>query len=392
MEFALDGLRMVDFTRSQAGPVCTALLSDMGMEVIKVESAKQHDFMRMLPPHPPGDDGLNSPYFGVFNRGKRGITLDVSQPTGLDLVKRLIKISDVLMDNFAPGVMDKLGLGYSEIKKIKPGIIVAALSGYGATGPLRNYVAFAKPIQGLMGLCDQTGYSGGVPTEPTPALADNVGGTYTAFAIMAALYHRKKTGEGQFIDASMTEAMLCSFPEHVLEYAVNKRLRSRMGNRDDVMSPHDTYRCLGEDEWVAIAISSDEEWTALCDIVGSPGLHRWGSEAEINKAIENWSLRHTKYEAMEILQKSGIAAFAVLTTKDMLSDPHLLARDYFVEIDDPRLGKWPVCGPSWRMSNTPGGILRHPPSEGEDNQYVFHELLGLPVDEIDRLIREKVIF
>ena len=391
MQFALDNLRMVDFTRAQAGPLCTALLADMGMEVIKVESAKRHDFQRSLPPHPPGDDGYNSPYFAVWHRGKKSCTLDVSQPEGLELVKRLIKVSDVVIDNFAPGVMDKLGLGYAELVKVKPDIVVAALSGFGATGPYKSYVAFAKPIQAFMGLLDRTGYIGGPPMEPAAALGDNVGGTYTALAILAALYHRDQTGEGQFIDASMTEGMICSTPEGVLEYAMNQTLRPRLGNRDSVMVPHNTYRCQGEDEWVAIAVSSDDEWDALRQVIGKPELDRWGDEDGLDSTIEEWTINRTKYEAMEILQQAGVAAAAVLNTKDMLNDPHLKERNFFVEVDHPQTGKWPLCGPSWRMSGTPGGIRGPAPSEGTDNEYVFKKILGLSDDDIAELVRERVI-
>jgi crotonobetainyl-CoA:carnitine CoA-transferase CaiB-like acyl-CoA transferase len=394
MKFALDGLRMVDFTRAQAGPVCTVLLADMGMEVIKVESAKRHDFMRVFPPYVTDDKGLNSGgMFAVYNRGKKSITLDISQPKGLELVKRLIGVSDVVVDNFSPGVMERLGLSYSAIREVKPDIVQASISGFGATGPYRHYVAFAKPIDGFSGLAELTGYIDGPPAIPGPALGDNIEGTYAAFAILAALYHRAKTGEGQFIDLSMAESVICSLPEAVMDYSMNKALRSRMGNRDDIMVPHNVYRCKGEDEWVAIAVSTDEEWDAFSKVIGKPNLSRWENEDELDGLIEEWTINHTKYEAVEILQRARVAAGPVLNSRDLLSDPHLKARDVFaVESDYPAApGKW-LAGPSWKMSDTPGGIWRRAPSEGQDNEYVYGELLGLSKEEIAYMVAEKVIY
>lgn len=392
MTFALEGLRMVDFTRFQVGTMCTVLLADMGMEVIKVESARRHDGQRMLPPHPPGDEGLDSPYYGAFSRNKKSITLNVSQPKGLELVKKLIGISDLVVDNFVPGVMEKLGLSYPEIRKVKPDMVVASLCGFGATGPYKNYVAFDNPIQAFAGLQSVTGYADGPPSKPSAAVADQFTGTYGAFAILAALYHRARTGEGQFIDVSMVESMACNLPEPIMEYTMNKTLRHRRGNRDDVMVPHNVYRCRGEDEWVAIAVSDDEEWEALRGVIGKPDLDRFENEDELDRVIEEWTVNHTKDEAMHVLQKTGVAATSVLNAREFLDDPHLRERNFVVEVDHPKIGKVPYSGPTWKMSDTPGGIWRHAPSEGEHNEYVYGELLGLSQDEIVRLTADQIIY
>ncbi len=383
---------MVDLTRAQAGPVGTVLLADMGMEVIKVESARQHDFMRAMAPHPPGDEGLDSPFFGAFNRNKKSITLDLSRPEGTELVKKLIGVSDLVVDNFSVGVMDRLGLGYPEIRKVKPDIVMLSISGFGATGPYKNYVAFAKPIHAYAGLVDVTGYADGPPSDAVAALGDNVSGTYAAFAIVAALYHRARTGEGQFIDVSMVESLACNLPEAIIQYTMNKTPPRRMGNRDDVMAPHNTYRCKGNDEWVAIAVASDEEWDALREVIGKAGLDRFANEDELDRIIEEWSTKHTKYEAMQILQGAGVAAFPVMKGDDLLNDPHLMERGFLVEVDHPKMGNSAYCGPSWKMSDTPGDIRRHAPSEGEHNEYVYGELLGLSQDEIARLAADEVIY
>jgi len=392
MNSALEGFRIVDFTRAQAGPVCTALLANMGMEVIKVESARQHDFMREMPPHPEGDEGLDSTYYGAFNQNKKSITLDLSRPEGTELARKLISVSDLLVDNFAPGVMDRLGLSYPEVKSVRPDIVVVSLSGYGATGPNKGYVAFAKTIHAYAGLTGITGYADGHPADPMCPLADNITGTYAAFAIVSALYHRARTGEGQFINVSMAESLACNLAEPIIQYTMNGTLPRRRGNRDDVMVPHNTYRCQGIDEWVAVAVASDEEWGALCKVIGKPYLDRFRNEDELDKLIEEWTVARTKQEVMKVLQKAGIAAFPVMKGSDLVSDPHLVERGFFKEADHPKIGKSPCGGPSWKMSDTLGDVWRHAPSEGEHNDYVFSELLGLSRDEIARLVADKVIY
>ena len=392
MSAALEAFRMVDLTRAQAGPVCTVLLADMGMEVIKVESARQHDFMRAMAPHPSGDEGQDSPFFGAFNRNKKSITLNLSRPKGIELAKKLISVSDLVVDNFAVGVMDRLGLGYAEVRKVKPDIVMASISGFGATGPYKDYVAFAKPIHAYAGLASITGYADGPPSDAANALGDNVSGTYAAFAIVAALYHRARTGEGQFIDVSMVESLACNLAEPIIQYAMDGTAPHRTGNRDEVMAPQNTYRCKGYDEWVAIAVASDEEWDALRKVIGKPNLDRFENEDELDRLIEAWAVRHPKYEAAQILQGAGVAAFPVLKGDDLLNDAHLIERGFLVEVDHPKIGKAPYPGPSWKMSDTPGDIWQHAPSEGEHNEYVYGELLGLSQEEIARLVADEVIY
>lgn len=395
-DFTLNRYRVVDLTRAQAGPVCTLLLAHLGMEIIKVESAKRHDFMRIIPPYLPGERNLDSSgHYAVFNHGKKSIALDISQPEGLELIKRLIRISDVVVDNFASGVMDRLGLGYPAVRAVKPDLIMASLTGFGSTGPYREYVAFAKPVQAYAGLIELTGYQDGPPGEPAIAMGDNFMGTYGAFAILSALIHRSRTGEGQFIDLSMAESIICALPEAIMEYDMNKTLRKRMGNRDPLMTPHDVYRCKGENEWIAVAVSDDIQWEALCGVIPSLDKHlcRKKNQEEVDGRIASWTQNRTKSEAMKILQEAGVAAFPVMNARDLLEDQHIEERKYFLESDHPTApGKW-FGGTSWKMSDTPVGTeRRHAPSEGEDNAYVYGELLGLSGDEINILIDRKIIF
>ena len=393
---ALNQYRIVDLTRAQAGPVCTMLLAHLGMEVIKVESAKQHDFMRIIPPYLPGDRNLDSSgHFAVFNQGKKSILLDLSQPEGIRLIKELIRISDVVVDNFAPGVMEKLGLSYRLVKAVKPDIIMASLTGFGSTGPNKDYVAFAKPVQAYSGLIELTGYNDGPPAEPAVAMGDNFLGTYGAFAVLSALYHRSRTGEGQYIDVSMAESLICAMPDAVMAYTMNGTLGKRNGNRDPVMTIHDVYPCKGEDEWIAISISDDEEWKSLCKVIAKldKSLCPRKKQDEVDMIIKEWSLKHSKYQAMKILQDAGIAAAPVMNARDLLEDAHLQDRDYFLESDQPTApGQW-FGGTTWKMSDTPVGIHRwHAPSEGEDNAYVYGELIGLSEKEIKLFIDQKIIY
>lgn len=395
MQSALEGYRVVDFTRHQAGPVCTVLLADMGMEIIKVESGIRRDAQRMLPAQPPGyEQGDCGSSFAVYNRGKKSISLDVSRPKGLELVKELIRTSDVLVENFATGVMERLGLDYENIRGVKPDIIMASLSGFGESGPYKDYVAFAKPIQAYAGLIDITGNVDGPPGEPGAALGDNFLGTYAAFAILSALFHREQTGEGQFIDASMAESIICSLPEAVMEYTMNGSLTARNGNRDNMMAPHNVYQCQGgEDSWVAIAVAGDDEWKALLEVIEKPGLElsRFDNEDEVDIIIQEWTLKHTRQDVTERMQNAGVSAFSVMDTGDLLDDPHLKERNYFVDIDQPGVAEW-VFSPNWKMSGTPVGIQGPPPIEGQDNEYVYGSILGLDEDEITRLVKEKIIF
>jgi benzylsuccinate CoA-transferase BbsF subunit len=395
MPSALEGYRVVDFTRHQAGPVSTVLLADMGMEIIKVESGKRRDAQRMLPAQPPGYEPADcGTQFAVYNRGKKSISLDVSRPKGLELAKALIRISDAVVENFATGVMKRLGLDYESIRKVKPDIVMVSLSGFGETGPHKDYVAFAKPIQAYTGLIEITGNAGGPPGEPAAAIGDNILGTYAAFALLSALFHREQTGEGQYIDLSMAESIICNLPETVMAYTMNGSLGARNGNRDEIMAPHNVYRCGGgEDSWVAIAVAGEDEWKALLAVMEKPHLelNRFDDEDDVDSMIQEWTLKHTKHEVMERLQKAGVPAFPVMDTLDLLNDPHLKERQYLVDIDQPGVAEW-VFSSTWKMSDTPGRIQGPPPLEGQDNDYVYSELLGLDDDEIAGLVKEKIIF
>jgi benzylsuccinate CoA-transferase BbsF subunit len=398
----LDGVRIIDFTRYAAGPQITLLLSFMGAEVIKVESMVDVDhFRRQESAVVWGSQRASVDCFNSLNTNKMSVTINLKTPKGVELAKRLVAIGDVVVDNFRAGIMDKLGLGYSVLKEIKPDIIMLSASSHGATGPESTYIAYAVTMGALSGLSQVTGYEGGPPTIMRSS-ADLRPGTAAAFAILAALNYREETGEGQFIDFSAREALSCGIGELIMDYTMNGRVRTRSGNRDDIMAPHNCYRCKGENKWVSIAVSNDEEWQALCLAIGKPELitderfgdqfNRWKNQEELDKLIEEWTVDRTHYEVMEILQKEGVAAMPSFNNEEMFNNPHCKERGCFTPVDHPEEGKLYVVSPPWKLSDTPAEVTTAAPLLGEHNGYVFGELLGISRGEIRQMSNDKVLY
>lgn len=400
----LEGIRVVDFTVVWHGTHLSQWLGVMGAEVIKIETQRHPDVIRAMFPKGKERWGLNlSIEFAVLNYAKKSIALNMNEPKGMELAREIIKTSDVVTENFGGSIMERWGLGYSDLKKLKPDIIMYSGSGFGRTGPYKDLVAFAVTIEGFCGLSSVAGYSDSGPAMmASRAWNDLVAAQHGVFAILAALHHRSKTGEGQYIDLSMSEAMDCFLAEAVMDYTMNGRVAERTGNRGDNMAPHGCYRCRGEDKWVAIAVSNNEEWKAFCDAIGNPDwtkkeefrdeLSRLRNQDEMDRLIEEWTKNYTDYEAMEILQKAGVMAGASLDMQELMEDPHLNERDFFADMDHPEMGKMRLVGLPWRLSDTPKGNYQHAPLLGEHNDYVFGELLGMSKEEIRRLEEDKVIY
>lgn len=402
----LEDVRVIDFTTVWAGPHITQWLGVMGAEIIKIETSVRPDTQRTMgggSGRPPPKSLNESVGFATLNYSKKGVVLNMTQPRAVQLVRELVKISDIVAENFGGAVMDRWGLGYSELKKLKPDIIVYAGSGYGRTGPFKEAPAYAPVIDAFGGLTAINGYLGGEPsTIGTGGWTDLMQALHGAFAILSALHHRSETGEGQYIDLAMTEASANFLGELVMGYTMNEKVGELVGNQDEIMAPHGCYRCLGEDEWVSIAVSSDEEWKAFCNAIGNPDwtkreefrdeLSRWKNQGELDKLVQEWTKKHHHYEAMEMLQKAGLMAGACLNTAQLMCDPHLREREFFVDMVHPAMGKLRLPGLPWMLSNTPRGNYNHAPLLGEHNDYVFGELLGLPKEEIKRLEEEKVIY
>lgn len=399
---ALAGIRIADFTWVWAGPYAIMLLAYMGAEVIKIESSKRIDTARKgsITTGQAFAGWDSSSLFNNLNLNKLSVTLDLSQPKGVELARRIVSISDVVAQNMRPGVMDRLGLGYEALAQIKPDIIMLSSSAYGETGPYREYTGFAPHFSAYSSLAYMTGYPDGEPNMLTGA-TDIRSATTAAFTILAALNYRQRTGQGQHIDLSSTEALSVLIGDSLMEYTMNQRVPYRDGNRDAAMAPHNCYRCRGEDKWISIAVATDEEWEALCQVMGNPAwageecfadsFSRWQNQEQLDRLINEWTINYSHYELMERLQAAGVAAMPSFSAEELFSDPHLREREFITEVEHSVLGKQVVFSPPWKFSETPPRIERAGPLLGEHNDYVFGELLGMPREEIIRLIEEQII-
>ena len=386
----LSSIRVADFTTNLAGPYGTRFLAMLGAEVIRIEHGKRLDVLRRR----------SESDFNATNLGKMSITLDLKSAKGQELVRKLIEVSEVVVESFRPGVMVELGLGYDAIRTWKPDIVMVSLSGFGATGPEKNFASWASIFAAMSGASYMTGYPDSIPTEFRGSF-DTRAGQMVALAVMVGLLHRKRTGHGQHMDISAIESQICSLGEVVMDYTLNGRIPERMGNRDAVMAPHNCYRCRGEDCWVSIAVGHDEEWKDFCIAMGKPELldderfkdplSRWKNQERLDEIVTSWTRNHTDYEVMEILQKAKVAAMPVLSAPEIFRDPHLCHREFIREADHPQLGKRLLFGPPWHLSGDPSNVLGRGPSLGEHNDYVFCELLGLTPEALTRLKEEKVI-
>jgi benzylsuccinate CoA-transferase BbsF subunit len=407
LKLPLEGIRVLDFCQMWAGPHATEWLSVMGAEVIKVETSVRIDYMRTVgaPPGLAGTGPNVGSAFASLNWGKKSIAVNMTKPKAQELIKRLIKKCDVITENFGGGVLERWGLSYEEMKRLKPDIIYYAGSGYGRSGPYKERPAYAEIVDAFTGATFSNGYPGGEPNViGVSPWTDGAQAIHGAVAMLTALYHRMNTGEGQHIDAAMIEGHSNFLGEMVMGYILNGSEGVRTGNRDAVMAPHGCYPCKmtgDEDEWIALAVASQQEWEALCRLMGNPGwasqeefsdeLSRWENQEELDNHLAAWTRRFGADELAEMLQKAGIAATTSFSTKQLISDKHLEARGFFRKphhqiIGDRVLARLPV-----RFSNYAEGNYQTPPLLGEHNDYVFGELLGLSKEEIRQLAEEKVL-
>lgn len=397
----LDGIRVVDFCWAWAGPYGSLQLAHLGADVIRIESAKRLCPSRLIPPWPDNEPGVNrAGYFNQYNQGKRSLTLDLKAPEAIDIAKTLVSKSDIVMNNFASGVMEKLGVGYDILRRIKPDIIMVSLPGYGTSGPEKDFVSYGPPQVAQSGLSALTGYVGGPPMMAGFSYGDPNGGIHATFAVMTALLHREKTGQGQNIDLSQWEAAIMLLPEAFMDYSMNGTQPERMGNRDPHMAPHGVFRSKGDDRWVSLSVRDEAEWQRLCEVMGKPELSsdarfstlsaRKENEAALEEIVTAWTQERTADEATQALQNAGIPAYPTLDAIDMVNSPHVGARDYFVELEHPEVGTRRHMGIPWTMSRTPCEIRRPAPCLGQDTDAVLTDIVGLSQDEIAAL-REKDI-
>lgn len=397
----LQGIRIADFGRLVAVPFATQVLGWLGAEVILVES-RRHMTHRILPPFAEATAGVNrSGAFNLFNANKLSLTLNLHTREGIELAKRLTAMSDVVMENFATGTMEKLGLGYETVRRLKPDIIYLSLSAFGRTGPMKDYVGFHSVINLFSGLAAVTGYPGGHPRILGGVFPDLFSGCYCLLAVVEALYHRAKTGEGQYIELAMTEALTTLIPEAVADYTLNGREVERVGNRDRDKAPHNVYRCKGDQRWVALSVATEAQWQALCQAAEHPewatdprfseATRRQENQEALDALMETWTRKHESSQVMEMLQRAGVPAAAVLDAGELLRDPHLRERDFVAWVDHPEVGRRALNTLAWTMDGARPAEYRRAPLLGEHNEYVLRELLELSPEEIHRLKESGVL-
>ncbi len=397
MPKALDDIRIVDLTRVIAGPYATTLLGDMGAQIIKVELPGRGDDGRY---GYPAVDGVPV-VFLALNRNKKGITLDLRKPQGAELFRRLVRQADVVVENFAAGTMDKWGLGYAALSEINPRLVYAALSGFGQTGPYAQRTSYDIISQAMGGLMELTGFPDGPPTRGGGALGDFIGGVFTALAVLCALHYRGRAGKGQMVDVSNMDAIFSMLDNWPTVYGLTGQLPQRMGNRHPATAPYDCFHA--KDGWVVIGVGNSQLFRALVTGMGMPELGRdprfksptarLQRHDEVNRLVGDWVKERTVAEVLETLGPEGanVPCAPVMTVDRLLSDPQLRARDMIVELTHEKLGRIPVTGVPFKLSDSPGGVEHLGPELGQHNDEVYRELLGLSASEMSQLRADGVI-
>ena len=420
-DLPLAGIRVVDLSRVFAMPYCGAYLADLGAEVIKVDTHYSQfvDTTRTLNgPYPDNQPGERyweqGGTFQTLNRGKRSLTLDLRSEAALDVLRELVAVSDIVLENFTPRVMRRFGLDYPNLRAFKPDLIMVSNTGYGHSGPWTDFGAMATALEPTHGTGAFMGYletdgqghssEGTVPNKIANSYTDFLASWTAQAAVMASLIHRFRTGQGMWIDLAMYQVGVTFIGEGVLDYAFNGRRARRPGNRHSFMAPHGCYPCSGDDEWVALAVRDDAEWRSFCQAIDRPELGedsrfshsvaRYQHQGELDAIVARWTSGLGQYQVMRRLQEQGVPAGPVLNARGLLADPHLRARRFFEKVEHPpqtNLGVQEYVSRGWRLSGNEVRIRRPAPTLGEGNQYVLGEVLGLGREEVQRLRGEGVI-
>lgn len=396
----LSGIRIVDFGWVYAAPIATRSLADMGAEVIKIESKGHLDELRTSPSNV-SRDIERDPVFHDLNRNKLSFAVDFAKPQGAALIKQLVAKSDVVVENFSPGVLARRGLDYEDLRQVRPDIVMLAMSAAGQTGPLHTIRTYGPSISALSGLDSMVGYPGERVLGSQGFYPDMVGAIHGAIAVLAALWHRRRTGRGQYIDLSQWEATVGMLGEALLDFTMNGVVRGTQGNRNPGASPHGNYPCKEPDTWVAIAVDSEARWQGFCRAIGNPpwtsepwaadGYRRAANAERVDAKVAEWTSRHSAQEAADALQVESVPAGPSLHVGERYFHPHFQERGFHVDLEHPVTGGDIIGGIPWKLGGTPGAIRRPAPMYGQHNDYVLRELLGLDDARIEQLAGEDVV-
>ena len=408
----LKNYRVLDLSRIWAGPYCTKLFADMGAEIIKMESLSVYDSHRgpvnpakgiaAYPDAEPGDEPWNrNGWFNCLHMSKYGVTLELTKDEGRRVFERLVSISDVVIENFRQGSLERLGYTYEELRKHRPDLIYVSMPAFGNTGPWKGYLGYGIGQEQLSGMAHMTGYRGEGPMKSGINHGAPITGSPAAGVLMAALRHRRRTGKGMYIDVSQQESSVALMGPEVLAYQMTGQEPERRGNRSGWYAPANSYPCAGEDRWVTIAATNQDQWRSLAQAMDAAGLvddprfatneARRENHDALDRIISEWTIGLEAYDLTRKLQRLGVPAGPVLRGPDLLQDAHYKDRGTFVTVDHPQVGPKQYPGIPWKMSATPGVVRWPSPTLGQHNREVYGELLGLNGLEIDQLDQTGVI-
>ena len=389
----LKRLRVILFGWIWAAPALAGALAEMGAEVIKIETRRRLDNTRRSGPDYRGAPQHTHSSLTLL-RGQRAITLDLGNPESTQVALDLVRTADIAIENYRPGTIAGWGLDYEALRRARPDIIMISLSAGGQWGPLSKITTFGSTLSCLTGLDSLQGYLGGPPVAFGTAHIDPLNAYFAVVAVASALRHRDRTGQGQFIDLGQWEATSAMYGAQMLDYQWNGRVQGPMGNRDVAAAPHGVYPCLGDDEWVSIEVESEEQWRGFRRALGNPAwtrqprfrdlYRRLRRQDELDEGVSAWTRPRPKWEAALALQAEGVPSFPVFSDAEAFTDPHYLAREGWVQVHSP-FGLMTVNGIPWKLSGTPGRVRKSAPLIGQDNRYVYRELLAMPEDDVLRL-------
>ena len=398
----LEGVTIADFSWVLAGPRSTAYLGAMGARIIKIEGPYRPDQFRSSPvPMPDTDMDNYSAIFWALNYSKLDCTVDITQPKGRALALEVIKHSDVVIENYAYGVMEKARLTYEDLCQVKSDIIMVSGSAVGKTGPSKKHVTYGALLHAFSGVNSVTGHEGDEPGKLGGTFTDPLTGATLTLAVLAALRHKQQTGKGQFVDCSMAETTMNQIPELFLDYTVNGRITQPHGNNDRNGAPSNSYPCREDNTWLAITVRNQQEWDAFCIAIEKPEwtadprfadqFRRWKNRTALDTFVGGWCKLQDATETMHRLQRAGVPAAVCHNSKGVLEDPHLNARGFFVELEHEIVGRKPIIPLPYLFNPGPKGHYFPAPLLGEHNDVVFKEMLGLSDSEIEDLRTDKVI-